>query len=148
MKLFYAIDLFVLELLPVEDIREVALHAIESGFDSPSLYHLADSQNTDSETTKRLFCKALNELRISMPSPAEAGLSVARRIAHDIIQNTITPYEGAKRIWRDIYTRFPELVELRGFVGFASEYEDDVKHQDDYACLIVKECKCFLKKYN
>jgi len=134
-------NVFVLSMLSTDDMLKIVMCAIESGFDTPSLWQLAGLENPDAETVKRLFSKIFDELGIPLPSPPEAGRSMARRIAQDVINNTITPYEGAKRVWQDIYTRFPELDELRGLVGFASEYEDDINHQEEYSLLILNEFK-------
>src|SRR5580693_4162726 len=101
-------DMFVLGMLSTDDTLRIAMRAIESGFDIPSLWQLASLENPDSETVKTLFCKTFDELGIPLPSPSEAGRSMVRRIAQDVLSNAITPYEGAKMVWQDIYNRFPE----------------------------------------
>jgi hypothetical protein len=141
LEIAHIVERYVLGVFPVNDLPAVAMKALDAGFDSPSLPQLAGSQGADSDDIKRLFHKILSELDIKMPSQVEAGLSMACDIARDILKGAITPYEGAKQIWWDIYTRFPQLTELRGFVGFASEYEDDDRHRQEYSRLIVEECK-------
>src|SRR5204863_1416544 len=85
--------------------------------------------------------KLLDEVGISIPSPVAAGLAVARFIAEEVVDKKITPYVGAKQIWSEIYSRFPELIQLRPFVGLASEYEDDEQHRESYSQHIVEECE-------
>lgn len=141
MELTQAADKYVFGTLLVEELPIIAVEALVAGIDSPSLRQLAGADSSCSEDIKKLFLKTLEELKIQLPSPEEAGLSMARSIAVDVIQGKISPYEGAKQIWVKIYTPFPQLTQLRSFVGFASEYEDDEKHRDEYSRDIVEKCK-------
>lgn len=136
--------MYVLGALPADELPAAAADALEAGHDSPSLRQLAGADGADAEGIRNLFNKSLDELGIPIPSPSEAGLALARRIAGDIARGTVAPYDGAKQIWSKVYTRFPQLTELRPFVGFASEYEDDEAHRDDYSRLIVEESKKLL----
>lgn len=137
---------FVLSALPADELPAVAADALGAGYDSPSLRELAGAVGADAERLRNLFKQSLYELGIAVPSPSEAGLTLARRIARDIARGAVTPYDGAKQIWTRIYTRFPQLTELRPFVGFASEYEDDETHRDDYARLIIEESQNLLAR--
>jgi hypothetical protein len=132
---------FALGELLTSDMPDTAMRLLEAGYDSPSLRRLAGSQAHESEPIAKLLTKSLDELGVRVPSPPEAGLAIARRIAGDVVRGSMTPYEGARRIWRDVYTRFPELAQLRSFVGLASEYEDDEMHRDEYSQDIVEECR-------
>ncbi|HWB20196.1 MAG TPA: hypothetical protein VG711_07850 [Phycisphaerales bacterium] len=136
--------MYALGVLPVDVLPAAAVDALMAGHDSPSLRQLAGADGADAESIRSLFNRSLDELGIPMPSPSEAGLTWARRIADDIVRGTVTPYDGAKQIWVKVYTRFPQLTELRPFVGFASEYEDDKAHREDYSRLILDECKKLL----
>jgi hypothetical protein len=120
------------------------MRALEDGCDSPTLYLLAAAEGSDSDHLRRLFLQAIRELGIAVPSPTEAGLSTAESIAEDVLKGKVPPYDGAKLIWDEIYTRFPELIELRSFVGLASEYEDDERHRAEYEGDILAECKIFV----
>jgi hypothetical protein len=131
----------VLGLIPSDELPELAQQAITDGLDSPSLQLLAATGKNDLEEVRDLFRKALSELKINMPSTADAGLILACEIAQEVVGGRIPPYQGAKRIWDEIYTRLPELKQLKPFVGLASEYEDDVPHRDAYSHDIVEECK-------
>jgi hypothetical protein len=133
-------------LLPVQDLPAAALEAVEAGFDSPSLVQLAGLEGEDPGETKRLFDGALNELKLTMPTPAQAALSIARETAEEIVRGEVLPYEGAKRIWHQLYARFPQLDELKPFVGFASEFEDDESHRTEYGQLIIEEAKNLLAR--
>lgn len=72
-----------------------------------------------------IFEKVLVELGITLPSRAEAGLLVAREHAAAILAGTVTPYEGARRIWREIQLEVEDLGhKLDPFVYWASEWGD------------------------
>ncbi|MFO0859001.1 MAG: hypothetical protein U0570_00490 [Phycisphaerales bacterium] len=146
MELKTAMDGIALGTLLAEDLPEIALQSLTDGNDSPSLRQLAVSQGADSDDIRRLFAKALAELGLIMPTPAEAGFSLAKTIAQSVLKNEITAYSGAKRIWSEIYTRFPELDQLRSFVGLASEYEDDENHREEYSNDIIKKCQQLLSE--
>lgn len=134
----------VLDLLHVEELPGFALDAIQAGYDSPSLRQLAGTSEHDTEEAHKLFAKALSELGLPAPPAPKAGLTLARDIAKEVLSGAIPPYEGAKRIWDHVYTRLPELKQLRPFVGLASEYEDDAEHRDDYSRQIIEKCKSLI----
>jgi hypothetical protein len=135
---------YVLGLLSSDDLAAIGMEAIVVGYDSPSLRQLA-GRSGDSEETDKLFLRTMRELNVKIPLMSEAGIQVARHIARDILAKKIQPYEGAKQIWDIVYTRLPELKELRPFVGLASEYEDDVQHREAYSLDIISECEKLLK---
>ena len=144
LKLDQLAAMYVLGTLAAGDLPAVAVDALEAGYDSPSLRQLASTSRFDTDGLGNLFTKTLNELGVPIPSPSEAGLELARRIAESITRGTVSPYDGARQIWEEVYTRFPQLAELRPFVGFASEYEDDEVHRDVYSNLIIEESKKLL----
>lgn len=135
------LNTYVLGDLLADDLPTIAMRAIDAGYDSPSLFQLAASEGYDSQYLQNLFLKVLDELGVSLPAPNEAALLTARSIADDVLNGNFAPYDGAKQIWNRIYTRFPELTQLRPFVGLASEYEDDEKHRGEYERMIIDECK-------
>ena len=134
----------VLGLLPVDELPGMALDAMQAGYDSPGLRQLAGISKHEGDEAHRLFAKTIRELGLPVPTAPEAGLTLARNTAREVLSGAITPYEGAKRIWDQVYTRLPELKQLRPFVGFASEYEDDIEHRDDYSRRIVEKCESLI----
>ena len=137
---------FVLEQVLADDLPGMASNVIQNcGSDSPALYELADAKGKDTESIRKLFLRAVGELGVTLPSQEMAAMTFAREIARKVVERTLTPYVGARRIWREIYTRFPELHQLRVFVGLASEYEDDESHRDEYSQMIADECKNLLQ---
>ena len=141
MQLDEAIVKYVLGLLPATNLPAVGVQALEAGYDSPSLRQLAGIGGDDPDVARKLFIRSVQEIGLIVPTPAEAGLCVARAIAGEVLTGAVTPYEGAKRIWDEICTRFPDIAELTPFIGLASEYEDDEQHRDSYSRRIVERCR-------
>lgn len=130
-----------LGMLPTNELPQIGIAALEAGFDTPSLCQLAGQDSSDSEETRRLFVKSLSELGIELPSESEAGMSVSKDIAEDVLSGELGPYEGAKQIWAKVYIHNPSLKALTVFVGLASEYEDHPEDGDAYLAEIEKECR-------
>lgn len=136
---------YVLGNIDANDLPTIAIDALVAGYDTPSLRLLAGERGGPPDTIRKYFCSTLQELQIPMPSELDAARFKVKQIVENVVGHRILPYEGARSIWRDIYTRFPKLIELKVFVGLASEYEDDPKHRDEYEKLIVETCVKFLK---
>jgi hypothetical protein len=125
--------------LSAEELPIFATQAINSGFDSPALRKLAGIQHAALHDVKSLFEQCLIDMGRAPLSKCEAGLRLAHTIAAQIVSGEITPYEGARKIWWDIWEECRELTELKAFVGLASGYEDEPDHRQDYVNDIVKE---------
>ena len=158
-KIFNELDLsdaaafWQLELLPSEDLPPIAANALEKGLDSPSLRILAGEMEKVASIVGPLFLAALRELGIPLPDPASAQMTAARFYARKIVDGSLSPYEGAYCIWWEIANEaYPTKEEseiwnrLRVFVGLASEYEGNPRHQKEYEDQIVQEAKDFLSK--
>lgn len=62
-----------------------------------------------------------------------AGLIAANLVAQDIIEGTIEPFVGARKLWWDVARRVPAMEDrLVVFIGLASEWEDNPHHRDAY----------------
>lgn len=144
MDLNKVVEDYVMGTLEADKLPGIAAEALAAGLDSPSLWKLASVLETDDKNVSRLFIQSLHELGIRIPTPCEVGKARAVRIARDVVSGAVPPYEGAKLIWSDIYVQFPELTELLGLVGSASEYEDDVVHREEYAQSIIDECRLLI----
>ena len=130
-----------LGLIAVSDLPQIGVNALASGFDTPSLCQLAGDSGSDSDESRRLFEKSLSELGIPVPTPDEAGMSVSKSIALEVVSGELGPYEGARRIWSRIYIHNPHLKALTVFVGLASEFEDHPENGDAYLAEIEKQCR-------
>lgn len=145
MSFITALSEYILAPWLAEDLPRIAIEALEEGFDSPSLRMLAASEGCDSDTLRQLLAKAMNELGITI-SRTDAALNLARAIAREVLDGTLTPYEGARRIWWRVYNEVEQLGQLAVFVGLASEIEDDDNpdHQAAYARDIIDECRALI----
>jgi hypothetical protein len=130
---------YVLGYTRVEDLPNAAAEALGDGLDSASLRQLAGAQGDDSKSIIQIFPRAVGELSMTIPSVTDAAHIYSIKVARDIVAGRILPYEGARTIWQ-VYVKCPR-DELRPFVGLASEYQDDRKHRDEYARLIVEESR-------
>jgi hypothetical protein len=120
-----AVAKWVLGLLPSESLPEIAATVLENGLDTPALRQLAGELRPTMRDAGPIFQKAVVELGITLPSKPDAGLIVAREYATEISEGITTPYEGARRIWREIQLEVEELKhQFDPFVYWASERED------------------------
>lgn len=113
--------------LASEDAPKLAQGALEVGFDGKNIRRIAGLINPNHADLLPLIPGFFAEMGIAVPmGREEAAWSLARLIAEAISEGQITPYEGAKFIWRDIVNEvWPnEQHPLLSFVGCASDYED------------------------
>lgn len=144
MKLETIIARYRLGLLASDELPAIAARALAADKDSPSLRRLAGTDAGDTDEIRRLFEKCLRELGLAVLSQDEAGLVVAKSIAHEVLSGALKPYDGAKRIW-GLYAKNPNLHGLRSFVGLASEYEDDPQNRSGYENEIAKACQSLIE---
>jgi hypothetical protein len=89
-----------------EQLPAVAATALDSGLESPALISLAGLSDENTREARSLFSRALDELGVQMPSPREAVIDLTRKIASEIVDGSLAPYAGAKRVW-ELATRVP-----------------------------------------
>lgn len=129
MDLEIAAAYWSLGMLTSNKLPEIATAALLEGLDSPSLRILAGEYDPIMAEVGPLFERALRELGVLVPEPFEAGMRVAGYIGQRIISGEVSPYEGAREIWR-MYNHVEAVDEhgifkpLLKFIGAASEYED------------------------
>jgi hypothetical protein len=145
LELTEAAAFWVMDLLPSEHLPDMATHALAAGHDSPTLRQLAGETERIRSTVGPLWETSLRELGIAFPSRASAQLVVARHYARRIVERTMTPYEGARRIWMDAANdAFPHEAkndvwdQLSVFVGLASQWEDDTRRRRESEREIVE----------
>ena len=114
----------VLNLLLSTELPKVALDAMVDGCESPSLEILAGLTKAQSADARDLFDRALVELRIPMPSKREAAQRLACEAGQSILDGAVTPYEGARSIWKLSVLSDENIPELDPFEYAASEWED------------------------
>lgn len=131
--------------LPSDQLPEVALQALEIGFDTPSLIELVGRPSEPNPELHLLFERALLELDRERMDIAEAGRLIARDYALQICAKTISPIQGAKAIWRVSLECDEPISELGIFAGRASEYEDLPHLREEISEDIVQEAYALLE---
>ena len=115
---------FRLGLLLSTDLSSFAIDALEAGYDSQSLQVLAGLTVAQSDEARAIFDHALAELNVTIPSKRKAVKRVALAVMMSILDGTVTPYDGARRIWLLCRLLEDPLPELDPFIYAASEWED------------------------
>ena len=124
MNLKTAAAFYKLGHLTSRDLVKIALENLDSYDNQQSLGILAGESNPEMAEVGLLFEQALAELGISQPTREEAANGVAKYIAEKITLGQISPYQGAREIWKKAYNVVDGLDHLSVFVGAASEIED------------------------
>jgi hypothetical protein len=133
-----------LGLYPPEKMPMLAAWALEQGFDGAALRELAGRTNATYSDERDLIERALRELGREPLDLSNAGRLLATLLCQQIVSGTTSPYQGASRIWA-IYDRCGMPKSLIPFVGFASEWEDDLEHRDHYDKLIAEAAEKLLR---
>ena len=116
---------WVLGHVPGEDLPAAATQALVNGYDGPALREIAGTANPLLRDVADLFERALDELGARRPSRKEAALILARGYAARIVDGSLSPYAGAKAIWRECACEVrPDDHTLDPFIYWADEFED------------------------
>lgn len=118
---------WVLGKLPSEQVPRLLQDALEIGYDGKNVRRIAGLMQPNKAELEPLMPGFLAEMGAATTLSREAaGWLLARFVAEGISEARITPYEGARFIWREIVNElWPNQPHpLLSFVGCASEYED------------------------
>jgi hypothetical protein len=133
---------WVLGLILVDDLPDIAAEALSVGIESKSLVELAGLSRSETDEARKLFGQALIELGCQRMEKAEALGRYAKIVSTSILASEVTPLEGAKRIWQA--TRKAELNgfhDLDGFIYAASELEDRPEDKALFEKAIIEESR-------
>jgi len=131
---------WVLGLLPSDECPNVATEALVRGIDSPSLRLLAGELRPIASEVDPLFERSLVENGIAVPDRQTARAAVARYYAREMLAGSLSPWEGAERIWWDVANdaySAPDWERYSSFVGLASGLRDNPQHRTEYEREIV-----------
>lgn len=104
------------------DVVDWAVAALVAGWESRSLEVLAGLDKPPNEfEVDRYVERALSELGVEMPRGPQVVHLYAVAIAGDILAGTISPYDGAREMFRVCVATNSD--ELRAWVGLEDEYE-------------------------
>ena len=143
MNLTLAAAWFALGKLTSKQAIAAASDALDAGVYSASLGQLM-SEDPEGLSAVVVFGNALEELGIPVPSRSVALRVVARDYAQKIVTGVLTAYEGARRIWWNVAIEPDADPSLRGFIGLASQWEDDPAYQAGLAVDILDEARQLL----
>lgn len=133
---------WVLGIIPVDDLPDIAAGALCAGFESKSLLELAATSRRETDETRRLFNRALNELGLEPMSKSDALRLYANYISAAMLASEITPLNGAKQIWNAVLDSGMECFhDLDPFIYAASEMEDRRGETEFFEQEILKEAK-------
>jgi len=139
--------MYYLELTDLESVCDTieALSGKVTG-----LSRLVDSLNASDQIRREevlsILKSALTEAKVSIPNLISVRRIVAQHYARQIVEGYLSPYEGARKIWWELWTDCRELDELSAFAGLASEYEDDSSeaHRTEYEHDIIEEARALV----
>ena len=138
---------YVINQLPSEEIPEIAIAVLESGIENEEIIELAGMDNPTASNSKHVFINAISKLGIQITDIREATICLAKEISEEIIAGSISPYEGARKIWWELSIIEGAAENLKIFAGLASEIEDtqidDVR--TDYERQIKEEANSLIK---
>jgi len=82
-----------------EDLPSFAADALEAGFDGYALRQLAGLVRPTSRDVGDLFVRSLGDMGLEKPgSIQEAILTIAKSVSKSIVDGTVDPFEGARRL--------------------------------------------------
>jgi hypothetical protein len=107
-----------------DELPAIAAELLGLGIVSDDLSHIAALNEPTWDEIGNLFSRFTQKLNLQPLEVEKAAMIVAEDIAQSIIDGIIEPYEGAKRIWLDVYLNANEPEDLEIFAGLAAEYEE------------------------
>jgi hypothetical protein len=126
---------------PTEQLPAMATEALSNGIDSPSLRELAGTSSSEVRDARDLFVQASQELGIETPSNVDARRQLARHWASQILDGSLSPRDGAGRIWWKAANPLNKPDDLIVFVGLASEWDDYPNHRAELDGAIVEAAR-------
>jgi hypothetical protein len=115
---------YLLELLPGEELPDVAVRMLDAGFDSQAVRELAGLSRPTRRDAGKLFEEALLTVRTQPMTIERAGEVVRHRILWRIASGDLAPLAGAEAMSRHWHT-FGGPAELSKFIylhDIAEEY--------------------------
>jgi hypothetical protein len=134
----------VVDDLPIAVLPDWAADALVQGLDSVSLRELAGLSSTDPIEVREVFYSAARELGEEIPTSTQARWTLATTWAQAIVSGELTPYQGSRLIWTNAAIELDYRQELNGFVGLASEWEDQPEFRAEDEQDMRKEARRFL----
>ncbi|MEJ2367729.1 MAG: hypothetical protein P8Z49_05125 [Acidobacteriota bacterium] len=135
MDLFEIAAQWVLGSLPSDGLPALATRCMEDGMDSESLRRLAGLLPSETTDARRLFQRALTELKAPVLDIAEATRILTVKFSRQIVQGELTPEEGANMIMHlsfQVSSKIGNFHDLDPFVYAASELQSRPDDREIY----------------
>ncbi|SDT96126.1 hypothetical protein SAMN05444156_1086 [Verrucomicrobium sp. GAS474] len=105
--------LWTLGLLPAEALPDIAIDALERGYQSQALLDLGGLPDAEMDEAPRLFEAVLSAIVPVRMTKEEALRHYARMVAASILSDAIPPQDGVARLARVLRESGAEIAELR-----------------------------------
>lgn len=116
--------------------------AVAGGCDNENILQLSICSPNDRDEVNALFENVRMDLGCSSMTMLEALHEYARFTAASILNEEISPGDGAKLIWKaTLAAKLPDFHELDGFVYAASEIDDRPKERLLFEAGILREAE-------
>jgi hypothetical protein len=137
---------WILGLIFVDDLPDIATDLLSKGLSSESLVKLAGLSDQDSNKAVRLFGSSFEELGFEKMSKIEALKIYAKYISSLILSSELTPKRGAELIWKaKLNANIPEFHDLDAFIYAASEIEDRPEDKAMFEGGIIEAARIYCK---
>ena len=138
---------YVLGQMLSDQLPAIACDLIAMGINSKSLGNLAGLSASEYPDARELFERALLELGRKKMSNELALKYFTKDVSIKILSGSLTPYEGAKLIWKTYRnTNIPDTHDYDPFIYAASEMEDRPRDRKRFERGILKEAKEWSEK--
>lgn len=127
-----------------EELPAVAADALSKGKDCPSLRSLAVAARTAVDENRASFLGAMRELGCHIPDLQSARRGLVRYWACEIVEGTLTPHIGARRIWLRGWEPLGRPAHLAIFVGLAGQWEERPAGRATYEQEIIAAARALL----
>ncbi len=112
----------------IVNLPDLAVDAMQGGWDSPSLSVLAGmSSHDDAREMRDVFLTASKELGRELPGTVEASERLVRVYASDILAARVSPYEGARLI-SELGYELPDPIQQTVQTFAVLEYDYSRQH--------------------
>lgn len=135
--------------MPPEQVPSLAQQALADGCQSQAVAVLAGTTGDSRRSIEDLLPPVLRDLGLRRLGVEEALKVVVDDAAKQITTGAVEPFRGARYIWALASEREldDELwVQMRPFIGLASEWEDDLDHRPQYEADILQEARALLDR--
>jgi len=142
MDLDVAQALWTLEMLPREEMPDIAIAALEARIDNIPVRMLAGLTADDLDDAENLFEEVLKYLGRGNLTKNDAACLYTQFISSQILRGDVEPYVGAKKIWEAaLKTSDANFHNVDAFIYAASEYEDRPSDREFFNQEIQNEAK-------